>query len=96
MHSGKGCKIALNLTVYTDVVFLATVLANKLNMNASWVLFGTWKHLCQLQFMILVEALGPEHCAALPVFHAMTGCDSSFFAGRGKKTAWEVGKQKTF
>ena len=33
----------------------------------------------------------PEKARALPVFHALTGCDTvSSFAGHGEKTAWAV------
>ena len=33
----------------------------------------------------------PIICATLPVFHALTGCDTvSAFSGRGKKTAWNT------
>ena len=39
----------------------------------------------------LLACLGPEKSKSLPVFHAITGCDTvSAFAGRGKKTAWAV------
>lgn len=35
--------------------------------------------------------LGPENALALPVFHALTGCNSvSSFVGHGRKTAWAV------
>ncbi|KAG7161296.1 putative Glycosyl-transferase for dystroglycan-containing protein, partial [Homarus americanus] len=34
------------------------------------------------------KALGPEKSRALPVFHAITGCDTAAFAGHSKKTAW--------
>ena len=34
--------------------------------------------------------MGQNECTALPVFHAISGCDTtSSFAGKGKKTAWE-------
>ena len=39
------------------------------------------------------KRLGPGSCDALPLFHALTGCDTvSAFAGRGKKTAWQTWK----
>ena len=39
----------------------------------------------------IASKLGPDTCKALPVFHAMTGCDTvSFIAGRGKLKAWEA------
>jgi len=35
--------------------------------------------------------LGPEKAQVLPMFHALTGCDTvSCFAGHGKRTAWAV------
>jgi len=39
----------------------------------------------------IAAKLGPEKASALPFFHALTGSDTtSAFAGRGKKTAWDV------
>ena len=36
-------------------------------------------------------ALGTRKVQALPMFHALTGCDTvSSFVGRGKKTAWST------
>ena len=41
----------------------------------------------------MANALGPQHCLALLMFHAFTGCDTvSIFGGRGKKTTWEIMK----
>ena len=38
---------------------------------------------------LFARALGPSKSKCLPVFHALTGCDTtSFCAGHGKKTAW--------
>ena len=56
-----------------------------------WVSFGTGKAFCFLAAHEMVRALGMEQAQALPVFHALTGCDMvSFFAGRGKTTACDV------
>ena len=39
----------------------------------------------------LSALLGPSRCLALPLFHAVTGCDTvSHFLGCGKKSAWSV------
>ena len=41
----------------------------------------------------IARALGPEKAQELPMFHALTGCDTvSCFAGHGigKRTAWAV------
>ena len=53
--------------------------------------FGTGKGFRYLAAHEIVAGLGPEKLQALPVFHALTGCDTvSSFAGHGKKTAWAV------
>lgn len=88
-----GLKTVVIRTVDTDVVVLAIESVNRLNLDALWILFGTGKHLRYIAAHDIARELGPDRCVALPMFHAMTGCDSvSFFAGRGKKTAWEVWK----
>ena len=39
----------------------------------------------------VVGDMDPWICAVLPVFHALTGCDTvSAFGGRGKNTAWNT------
>ena len=39
----------------------------------------------------MARALGPKKAQGLPMFHALTGCDTVFcFAGRGKRKAWAV------
>ena len=41
--------------------------------------------------MMLFAGMDPRICATLPVFHALTGCDTvSAFSGRGKMTAWNT------
>ena len=42
---------------------------------------------------LLAKALGPSKSKCVPIFHALTGCDTtSFFAGYGKGTAWAAWK----
>ena len=56
-----------------------------------WLAFGTGKSLRFISAHDIATALGPEKCNALPMCHALTGCDTvSAFAGRGKRTAWAV------
>ena len=39
----------------------------------------------------ICSSLGAAKSRALPVFHAMTGCDTvSAFKGKGKKSAWQA------
>ena len=80
-------------TVDTDVVVLAVTTAQRLNICELWVAFGVGKHFRHIPAHEIAKALGPSSCIGLPMFHALTGCDTvSFFGGRGKKTAWEVWK----
>ena len=78
-------------TIDTDVMVLAVKAAQQLNIPELWDAFVTGKNFRILAAHDTAKALGPEKCAALPVFHAFTGCDTVlFFAGRGKKTAWDT------
>ncbi|KAG7160441.1 hypothetical protein Hamer_G001691 [Homarus americanus] len=41
----------------------------------------------------MAGSLGPEKCKALPFLRTFSGCDTvSYFAGRGKRSVWEVWK----
>ena len=88
----NGYKKILIRTVDTDVVVLAVALARTLEEEAEvWVSFGTGKAFRFLAAHQMARALGPDKAQALPMFHALTGCDTvSCFAGHGKKTAWAV------
>ena len=56
--------------------------------------FGTGKNQRYIPLHLVAQSIGIEKCLALPLFHALTGCDQvSFFAGRGKKVAWKTWKQ---
>ena len=56
-----------------------------------WLAFGTGKSFRYLAAHEIAAGLGPEKAQALPMFHALTGCDTaSSFAGHGKKTAWTI------
>ena len=54
-----------------------------------WLAFGTERVSDTLAAHQIAACLGPEKSRAPPMFHALTGCDtSSAFVGHGKKTAW--------
>lgn len=56
-----------------------------------WLAFGNGKMFRYLAAHEIANALGPEKCSALPMFHALTGCDTvSSFVGHGKVTAWST------
>lgn len=79
-------------TVDTDVVVLAVSVAQGLQPEDElWLAFGTGKSFRYLAAHEIAAGLGPEKAQALPMFHALTGCDTvSSFAGHGKKTAWTI------
>ncbi|KAG7153951.1 hypothetical protein Hamer_G027474, partial [Homarus americanus] len=86
-----GHRRILIRTVDTDVVILAVALANERSevLDELWLTFGTGKNRRYIAAHQIAKALGPEKSRALPVFHAITGCDTvSVFAGHSKKTAW--------
>ena len=79
-------------TVDTDVVVLAVAVAQTLQPEDElWLAFGTGKNFRYLAAHEIAAGLGPEKARTLPMFHALTGCDTvSSFVGHGKKTAWAV------
>ena len=75
----------------TDVIVLAISVANSIPANEIWITHGSGKNVRNLPVHTLAACLGPDTAFTLPMFHALTGCDTvSFFGGRGKKTAWDV------
>ena len=79
-------------TVDTDVVVLAVCLAHGLGTDYElWLAFGAGKNFRYLSAHGIAVSLGPNKAQALPLFHALTGCDTvSSFVGHGKKTAWNT------
>ena len=77
-------------TVDTDVVVLAASVVQCLGAQVElWLAFGTGKHFRYLPAHKVANELGQKKALALPMFHALTGCDTaSIFVGHGKKTAW--------
>lgn len=82
-------------TVDKDVVVIFIGAFNKFiafNQNISlWIEFGSGKNLRYFCINKISENLGCVKSRALPMFHAITGCDTtSSFLGKGKKTAWNA------
>ena len=90
-HAAKlGLRKVLIRTVDTDVV-LSISLLDRMNAHELWIAFRIGKNFRYLAVHDIRAALGPDKSAALPFFHALTGCDTvSCFAGHGKKTAWQT------
>ena len=79
-------------TIDTDVVVLAMMIAATLSAEHElWLAFGKGKTFQYLAAHKVATVLGPEKSQGLPMFHALTGCDTvSAFVGHGKKTAWSL------
>ena len=89
----KGIRRVAIRTVDTDVVALAVASFSNINPDELWIALGTGSTFRYIAVHQLAAAMNPRQRATLPIFHALTGCDTvSSFAGRGKKTAWKVWK----
>ena len=87
----RGLTKVLLRTVDTDVVVIAIAVSQTLSTLELWIAFGVGKNLRFLPVHEIASSLGPEKSKALPMFHAITGCDTvSSFSGKGKKTAWKT------
>ena len=83
-------KVAIR-TVDTDVVVLAVASFNNINPDELWIALDTGSSFRYIAVHQMAAAMNPR--ATLPIFNALTGCDTvSSFAGRRKKTAWEIWK----
>ena len=80
-------------TVYTDVIVTAICIYHLLSVSELWVEFGTGGDRCWYPIHIYANLLGQEKCRALLFWYSFTGCDTvSMFAGKGKRTYWNLWK----
>jgi len=88
-----GHSIITICTVDTDVLVLAVALACTLDEEDEVsVSFGMGKAFRFLVAHEMIRALGPEKAQALPMFHALTGCDTVSFAGVAKEQHGKCGQ----
>ena len=82
----------LTRRVDTDVVVLAVSVVETLGPEYElWLIFATDKHFRHLAAHKIVIGLRPKKAQALPMFHALTNCDTvSSFVGHGEKIAWTI------
>ncbi len=74
-------------TVDTDVVVLAIAMFNP---DELWLAFGTASNFRYIPIHEVVGDMDPMTCAALPVFHAFTGCDTVYtFGGERQEKSLE-------
>lgn len=83
---GDGYRKVIIRTVDTDVVVLATSYFFQLEAEEIWIAFGVGNHFRYIPIHTIANKIGRTKCAALAVFHALSGCDTtSYFAGRKKR-----------
>lgn len=63
-------------TIDTDVVVLAISIFHIVPLIELWMAFGTGKNFRYVAVHDIARALGQEKSKALPLFHAVTGCDT--------------------
>lgn len=86
-----GHRKVLIRTVDTDIVVIALSMFQQLDLEELWIEFGFGKTKRWIPVHLLSISLGKEKCEALPLWFALTGCDTvSSFCGRGKKICWNV------
>ena len=93
----QGAKTIKVHTVDTDVIVILVgkyhhILTNYPQTDI-WVAFGKGDYFCLKSISTICTTLGEDMSKALPIFHALTGCDTtSTFFGKGKKSAWKAWK----
>ena len=60
----------------TDVVVLAVSIVSTIPVEELWVTYGSGKQLQNLAAHTIAVTLGRERAFVLPMFHALTGCDT--------------------
>jgi hypothetical protein len=84
-------KTVMLRTVDTDIVVIGIACVRELKLDSLWIVIGVGKHFRYLVLREIASMLGPEKATALPLFHALTGCDTvSSFSSRGKKIGYDA------
>ena len=93
MHPRRGrhtsisscCKKIIIRIADTDVVLLAISVVEEIKVEELWDAFETGKHFRYTAAHAIGSSLGADKSRTLPVFHAVTDCDTvSFFGWTGK------------
>jgi len=91
-HTGLGVQI---MSPNTDVLLLALRRYPQLGQSPS-LITGFWFKRRTIFLKPTHDVIGGNIAAALPGFHAFTGCDTiSRFKGKGKSGCWKALKQST-
>jgi hypothetical protein len=78
-------------TTDTDVLVLPIGHFHRVTATELWIVFGCRENFRYIAAREIANSHGQGKARALLAFNAFTGCDTmSFFARRGKKTAWNT------
>ena len=81
----KGIKKMAIRTVDADAVELFVASFSNIKPDELWIDLGTGSRFWYTPVHQLVAAIYPRQCDTMPIFHALTGCDTvSSFVGRGE------------
>ena len=84
--SSQGHERAYVRTVDIDVVVLVIAFLDQLHLSKLWIGFGTGKNYRDIPVHDIHSRLGPTWSRALPLCHALSGCDTtSQLLGCGKR-----------
>ena len=89
----KGCKKVAILTVDTDVVMFSVASFSKTVPDQFLFAFGVASKCRYIHVAVheIVFTMNPTKCLTFPEPHAFIACDTApSFAGRGKKTTWDI------
>ncbi len=76
-------------TVDSDIVVLTIAFFCQFNFSHLWIGSGSGKNYRDIPVHDLFSRLGPSRSRTIPLFHALSGRDTtSQLLGCGKKTAW--------
>ena len=91
-----GIATVLIKTGDTDVVIILCGQYHRILQSSNiWIAFGSGKHQQTINLGMIYHALGPKQCLSMPVFHALTGCDTtSAFRNKGKRMCVATLKKK--
>ena len=85
----QGHKTTYIRTVNSDIVVLAIRIFETMGLSELWIGYGSGKKYRDIPVHVISSTIGESKSLALPLFHSLTGCDTtSQFLGCGKKTAW--------
>ena len=88
----QGVKRIKVRTADTDVIVILVGVFFKIQSCIDlWIAFGVGKNFRFYSVNLICTNIGEAMSLLLPVFHALTGCDTtSTFRGKSKKLAWQA------